>query len=359
MKRIRPVKSLWLILIICGILIVSGCSLISGDSGDPPPAIPNPSSLVTTTLQPSSGVISQTPPFTASYTPSNTPTATNTLPSETPTQTETPTLTVTATATATLAGAVDSSSDTNRRLREGPGLEFDIVTSIPGETGIGIIGYEINEQGEEWYRVNFIDEDGQVIVGWMRSDLVDTLDQTIPPLNPTEPSTNTPPPITGTIPTLVPFETAVPSGTYSPTPTGATVAAPEISNVNIRAGQGNLGCNPVDSANAGETISIFWSWVARTPEQIQDHINHVTYEIVLDNQVLANWRQYRVVLDRDTSEGNRPAVYWYVPIGQLSPGTYSLSYRVTWDETIFDGDDNYGPDTDIPEETGECTITIN
>lgn len=359
MKRIRPVESLWLVLIICGILIISGCSLINGSSDDPPPAIPNPGSLVTTTLQLPGGIISQTSAFTASFTPSNTPTATNTLPSATPTNTETPTLTVTATPTATLAGAVDASSDTNRRLRSGPGLGFDVVASIPGETGIGIIGYEVNEQDEEWFYVNFIDDDGQVIVGWMRSDLVDTLDQTIPPLNPTEPSTNTPPPITGTIPTVAAFETADPSGTFSPTPTGATVAPPAISNVNIRAGQGNLGCKPVDSADSDETISIFWSWVARTSDQIQDHIDHVNYEILVDGRQLTTWRNYAIVLERDTAESNRPAVYWYVPIGQLSIGQHTLSYRVTWNEAIFDGDDDYGPGTGIPEETGECTFTIN
>ncbi len=357
-ERIRSVKLSWLIGIVIGIFIISACDF-GGSSTEEPPAIPNPEDLVTHTLQLPNTIISQTPIFTASFTPSNTPTATNTQPSATPTETGTATPTITITSTATLAGAVDASSENNRRLREGPGLEFDVIASISGDTGVGILGFVENYQGEEWYQINYFDEDGQLIEGFMRSDLVDDLDQTIPPLNPTEAPTNTPPPITGTIPTIAPFETVAPVITYSPTPADATVAPSEIGTVNIRAGQDNLGCRPVDSADSDETVSIFWSWVARTPEQIQDHIDHVEYEILLDGRLLSTWRQYNVVLDRDTSEGNLPSVYWYVPVGQLPIGEHTLSYRVTWNEAIFDGDDNYGPGTDITEETGECTFIIN
>ncbi|MCD4686585.1 MAG: hypothetical protein K8S97_11680, partial [Anaerolineae bacterium] len=51
-------------------------------------------------------------------------------------------------------------------------------------------------------------------------------------------------------------------------------------------------------------------------------------------------------------------IYWYYPVGQLSPGTHVVDYRVTWDEAITDGENDFGPGTPIETNTGNCTFTV-
>jgi uncharacterized protein YgiM (DUF1202 family) len=118
----------------------------------------------------------------------------------------------------------------------------------------------------------------------------------------------------------------------------------------------SLGSPPPTNLAAGSTIDIWWSWFAKTQDQIQDHINNVIYEVTIDGVALSDWREYRTTTRRE-SDDNYYA-YWYVPAGPLSAGPHEITYRVTWTESISDGYDTFGPGTSNTVQTGSCNFTV-
>ncbi len=107
---------------------------------------------------------------------------------------------------------------------------------------------------------------------------------------------------------------------------------------------------------AGSTIDVWWSWFAQTRQYIQDHLDHVTYEVALDGVTL-DYRDYRTTV-RQQNDGNY-YVYWYVPAGPLTAGPHEITYRVFWDSQITDGYDVFGPGTANAQQTGNCTFTVS
>ncbi len=110
------------------------------------------------------------------------------------------------------------------------------------------------------------------------------------------------------------------------------------------------------SLAAGSTIDIWWSWFARTEQQIRDHLANAVYEISIDGVRLQNLDLYRQ-RTRQESDGNY-YVYWYVPAGPLTSGQHRIDYRVSWNAPISDGYASFGPGTNTPEERGSCTFTV-
>jgi hypothetical protein len=117
-----------------------------------------------------------------------------------------------------------------------------------------------------------------------------------------------------------------------------------------------LGSPPPTNLAAGSTIDIWWSWYAKTQEQVQDHINSVIYEVAIDGVPLSNWREYRTSIRRESDDNYY--VYWYVPAGPLNAGPHEITYRVTWNEAISDGYESFGPGTSNPFQTGSCNFTV-
>ncbi len=112
---------------------------------------------------------------------------------------------------------------------------------------------------------------------------------------------------------------------------------------------------PTDLA-AGSTIVVWWSWFARTEDQIRQHLENATYEVRVDGDLLTRLTVYRSGI---TKPGNDYVVSWTVPYEKpLEAGVHTITYRVTWTQTISDGYRNYGPNTNNPVEEGSCTFTV-
>ncbi len=103
----------------------------------------------------------------------------------------------------------------------------------------------------------------------------------------------------------------------------------------------------------GAEIILYWHWVAETGAQIEEHVEHVEYEITLDGRPI-DWLKAET---RDMYEGNMSR-YWYLSLGNLPEGTYQVDYRITWDEPITDGFTEYGPGTDNEVLEYGCTFTV-
>lgn len=120
-------------------------------------------------------------------------------------------------------------------------------------------------------------------------------------------------------------------------------------------------CDQFSQANPGliydtDNITIFWSWFARTPAQVRDHIANARYSITLNGQPLPGAR----VSDIETREGSiNYWVFYTVDLGdKWQPGRYGISFKLEWEQAISDGYDDYGPNTPNPLIASSCTFDI-
>ncbi len=102
-----------------------------------------------------------------------------------------------------------------------------------------------------------------------------------------------------------------------------------------------------------DNIVIFWSWFAKTQAQVQDHLAQANYEVTLNHQPF-----FDVVVSPIAKRGPNFFVFYTVQVGNLTPGTYGVEYRVTWDAAINDGFADYGPGTANEQDRGACQFTI-
>jgi SH3-like domain-containing protein len=106
----------------------------------------------------------------------------------------------------------------------------------------------------------------------------------------------------------------------------------------------------------GQRVTIFWSWIAKTPEQIKDHLNNAQYEVKVNGLILGDWARYASQV-RQQNDGSY-IVYWFIPLGTPAAGAYKVDFKLTWKQPIFDGVDRFGPGTDKPADTGTCAFTV-
>lgn len=106
---------------------------------------------------------------------------------------------------------------------------------------------------------------------------------------------------------------------------------------------------------AGSTIDIYWIWYASQQQYLDQHLANVTYDIFINDNRLTNLDRYRL---QPQQIGDDLALYWFVPAGPLAAGEYTITYRVSWRDRIFDGYDFYGPGSLYPVEQGSCTFVV-
>jgi hypothetical protein len=103
-----------------------------------------------------------------------------------------------------------------------------------------------------------------------------------------------------------------------------------------------------------DNVIFFWSWFTATEAQMQDHLENVNYDVqYYDALGLPNVQR----TDIRFIEG----LYWvfyYSELGNLFPGRYFISYKVTWDEPVFDGFSEYGPGTDNDLLVSACEFQV-
>ncbi len=338
-SRLRIVFSLLILAIGLG-----ACTFNQGDNEDPPEIPPSITVEATATL-----------PFTDTPTPSDTPVVTDTLPPQpTETATSTATPTIAPTATEALNGAISSAQIVN--VRTLPNTTSDIVVTLQPDAEIVILGADRNQLQQVWYLVQYEDEDGEIYEGYISAVLVDDRGQVVPTIVPT--STPTP---EGFDPnaTIAPFLSATPDEDEGFTPEAILTPSRDLSQNNILAYCLQDGIRPPTPTD-DETISIYWRWwvIPTRPELMQDHLDNVEYEVLLDGKLLTEWENFSTEMFQDPTNSNRWTVMWYVPVGKLDAGEHTVDFKVTWRAEITDGIDPFGPGTNTPEDTGNCTFTV-
>jgi hypothetical protein len=300
-------------------LLAAACT---GTGGEPAPTETPPTPPPTATLLPPT----DTPvPTSTPITPTETPTATGTLPpSDTPPPSPTPppTLTPTPQEIGTVLG------DTGVRVRSDPGFDSDVIGVV--EPGDELLVLGADEEGN-WFQVELAEGE----TGWIFGRLLRVEE--------------------GTLVAAVPTDAQQPSPGAGPTDTPTPHA--EVGNPNQAYVLAN--CDEFSRgrqhADLGDTVFLYWGWVADTRASINEHVAHANYEITLNDHPVGDWRQTQT---RETFEGGKPALYWYQWVGELPAGTYRVGYRVTWDAPVTDGQQNFGPGTENEVLEYGCTFVV-
>jgi hypothetical protein len=116
-----------------------------------------------------------------------------------------------------------------------------------------------------------------------------------------------------------------------------------------------FGVSPPSNMAAGSTAEVYWAWLVKDRELMDQHLANVNYEVRINGRLLSNWEQYGQPVQ---NLGNAYGKYWYVPVGELEAGDYRVTYRATWSQQISDGWALYGPGTRNVVEEGSCTFTV-
>jgi hypothetical protein len=103
-----------------------------------------------------------------------------------------------------------------------------------------------------------------------------------------------------------------------------------------------------------DNVVVFWSWFAKTAQQVQDHIAHAKYAITFNR---TPFQQVNVSAIQQR-EDNNFWVFYTAPIGNLRPGTYGVEFRLSWDQKISDGFADYGPGTSNQSFLSTCTFRV-
>ena len=120
-------------------------------------------------------------------------------------------------------------------------------------------------------------------------------------------------------------------------------------------------CLDVEGADPGilydtDELKVFWSWYAKTPEQVQDHVNNVQYDVKVDTQPIPNVQTSEIKQLPDSSDW---WVFYTISLGDhWRPGGYVISYVVTWANAITDGYEDFGPGTQNERLESGCRFAI-
>lgn len=313
--------------------VLAGCK-INSQSAPPTTIIIIP----TNTLVPP---VSFTPRFTATLIPTITP-----IPSITPPATDTPipatdTPTPTITPTPAISGAVNFTSNI-ANVRTGPGQKFALVTSVKAGSSVVVLG--VNDT-KDWYNVRL--DDGSE--GWLSSALITVANPATVPLMTTAQMTQS----------VLNATSVALTGTLGTTLVGLPVRKPfekRRGDVLAYCDNPNNG-EPRQTLPAGTNITVYWSWFAKTPEQLDDHVTNAMYQVKLDDQLLTNWQSFKSEVTKSPRDGNY-YVFWYVPVGSPPAGEHRIDFQLSWKNQITDGIKKYGPGGDEETNTGSCVFTI-
>lgn len=106
---------------------------------------------------------------------------------------------------------------------------------------------------------------------------------------------------------------------------------------------------------AGDTIEIWWGWIASTEDQVLDHIEASETELTVNGELIEDVDQFVGEIE---PFGQSYIAYWEVPFGPVESGEITITYQVTWETAIYDGSNFFGPETSIPFEQESCTVTV-
>lgn len=120
-------------------------------------------------------------------------------------------------------------------------------------------------------------------------------------------------------------------------------------------------CRDVAGADPGviydtDVITVYWSWFAKTAEQVESHIANSSYVVTLNEQ---GFPDVRVSPIQQLAGDPNYWVFYTVNLGSAwQPGGYGINFRLSWVNTITDGYADFGPGTENELLTSGCYFEV-
>lgn len=119
-------------------------------------------------------------------------------------------------------------------------------------------------------------------------------------------------------------------------------------------------CNDYPRAFPGliydtDNVVVFWSWYAKTEEQVQQHIDNAIYAV---GTFGTNPFMHPVVVSPIEKRGANYWVFYTVTLGNVKPGSYPIGFNLTWKAPITDGYEDFGPGTANEVFNSNCDFTV-
>lgn len=120
-------------------------------------------------------------------------------------------------------------------------------------------------------------------------------------------------------------------------------------------------CADVAGADPGliydtDEITVFWSWFAKTAEQVASHIANAQYAIRLYGQPFPDVNVSEI--KQIPGSGNW-WVFYTVKLGdKWKPGNYEVNFSLSWRNPITDGYEDFGPGTENQRIDSGCRFKI-
>ena len=119
-------------------------------------------------------------------------------------------------------------------------------------------------------------------------------------------------------------------------------------------------CSALDQSpvlvGENQPVTVYWGWVATTPDYVQDFLDTATIEVLLDGQEIIPETQTEIEYHIE-DEGY--VVGWHANVGALAPGSHRLEYHVSWSRQISDGWYTFGPGGEYEEEHEYCELILD
>lgn len=106
--------------------------------------------------------------------------------------------------------------------------------------------------------------------------------------------------------------------------------------------------------SASTPIRLVWGWIATEADLVQDHIDAVSYDVIVDGKAVEAEEMSEIFQNDD---GNW-VVQWSRVLERLPPGSHFVEQRVSWSRMIDDGWSTFGPGGDIEAEYDFCEIIV-
>ncbi len=335
--------------------------------------VPTATTVSTTAISATTASPTDTP----TETPTINPTATNTPTPEasstdTPTNTPQATSTPTASPTPAVHGVVNPPGGLPARLRSGPGQDFTMLQPVKAGTSVILLG---TNGAKDWVNIQ-LDDGSQ---GWLLASLISVPNAVVAALPTVNFSSHTPQPSEGAVQnatspattsavtvTAVATSSATTTATATATTTSTVTLTPtstghkpfaRLPNDVLAYCDDPVNGEPRKIITAGTSVTVWWAWYAKTPEQLQDHIENAVYDVRVDGLPLSNWSDFRSGVIKSAKDGNY-YVFWYVPVTVLQLGAHKVDYKVTWKQQISDGYGSFGPGTKQESNVNSCVFTV-
>lgn len=120
-------------------------------------------------------------------------------------------------------------------------------------------------------------------------------------------------------------------------------------------------CEEAVTVGRNDSLRLRAGWYAVKEAQVKDYLEVFEYELTLDGNPISFDEQtdifeYDADPEKDIQGGY--GVEHYASIGKLSPRTHMVDYDFSFSDVIYDGFDEFGPDTDFPGTKYQCEIIV-